>query len=377
MGKSNNRQQDVIKYYSLQNILEKHADYNMVFGERSNGKTYAALEYGLKLFVSTGQQMAYIRRWREDLRGKRAQTLFAGHVSNGLIERLTDGKFNEVIYAASKWYLSFHDEKSMKHVVDEQPFCYGFCLSEQEHEKSTSYPNVTTIVFDEFLTRRYYLPDEFMLYMNLLSTIIRQRDNVKVFMLGNTVNKYCPYFTEMGLKQVPYMEQGTIDIYRFGEHGAVVAVEYAASTVQQKASNKYFCFDNQNLQMITGGKWELAVYPHLPIKYKPKDIMFIYFIVFGDVILQAEIINVGDMNFTYIHSKTTPIKDDGNTLIYTLEFSGKPNVKRKLISSATEIERKVATYFATDKVFYQDNEVGELVRNYMIASMKNNILSVR
>lgn len=364
---------ETIKFYSLKNLLEKHADYNIIFGERSNGKTYAVLEYGLKRFIQTGEQMAYVRRWREDLRGKRSENLFANHVNNGLVEKLTDGKFNEIFYLGGKWFLSFYNSETGKRTPDPTPFCFGFCLSEQEHEKSSSYPNVTTVVFDEFLTRRYYLPDEFMLFMNLLSTIIRQRDNVKVFMLGNTVNKYCPYFTEMGLKQIPYMEQGTIDIYRFGEHGAVVAVEYTATIVKQKASNKYFCFDNQNLQMITGGKWELAVYPHLPIKYRPEDVVFTYYIVFGDVTLQAEIISVGNNNFTFIHAKTTPIKDEDNSLIYSLEMNGKPNYKRRLISSASEIERNVTRYFAMEKVFYQNNEIGEIVRNYIITSAKSNI----
>jgi hypothetical protein len=365
-----------MKFYSLTNLLTKHADYNIIFGERSNGKTYAVLEYGLKQYMQTGVQMAYVRRWREDLRGKRAESLFANHVNNGLIEKLTNGKFNEVFYLSGKWFLSYKNAETGKRVPDTTPFCFGFCLSEQEHEKSSSFPNVTTIVFDEFLTRRYYLPDEFMLFMNLLSTIIRQRDNVKVFMLGNTVNKFCPYFTEMGLKQVPYMEQGTIDIYRFGQNGATVAVEYTASIAKQKASNKYFCFDNQNLEMITGGKWELAVYPHLPVKYRPNNVMFVYFIVFGDVTLQANIIDVDGRNFTYIHSKTTPIKDVDSSLIYTLEPNGKPNCKRRLISNATDLERKIALYFATDRVFYQNNEVGEIVRNYIMTSSKNNILKV-
>ena len=38
-----------------------------------------------------------------------------------------------------------------------------------------------------------------LFFMNVLSTIIRDRENIKIFMLGNTVNKYCPYFDEMGL----------------------------------------------------------------------------------------------------------------------------------------------------------------------------------
>ena len=373
---SKKKKEEVHKYYQLTDILNKGADYNLIFGERSNGKTYAALSYGIENFVKTGAQMAYIRRWMEDLRGKRSENLFANHAVNGFIEKVTDGKFNEVFYMGNKWFLSYFDKEKGKRFPDDVPFCYGFSLSAQEHEKSSSYPRVKTIVFDEFLTRQYYLPDEFMLFMNLLSTIIRQRDDVKVFMLGNTVNKYCPYFTEMGLKQVPIMEQGTIDIYKFGEGGAVVAVEYCSSIVKDKASNKYFCFNNQNLQMITGGKWELAVYPHLPTKYKPKDVLFTYYIKFNDVTLQGNVIQVGNENFTYIHMKTTPIKEEDTALIYSLEMNGKPNYKRRLMSSATYLEQQVGRYFAIDKVFYQDNEVGEIVRNYLVTSSKTNIVSL-
>ena len=86
------------KFYSLSRILAKNADYNVIFGERSNGKTYATLLYGIKEYLKTGKQMAYIRRWREDLSGKRAESLFSNHVANGVIQELTDGKFNEVFY---------------------------------------------------------------------------------------------------------------------------------------------------------------------------------------------------------------------------------------------------------------------------------------
>ena len=364
------------KFYSLKNILSKRADYNIIFGERSNGKTYATLEYMITKYVETGEQGAYIRRWSEDIRGKRADSLFNNHVANGLIFKLTGGKYNEVFCLSGRYYLSYWDNETQKRTPDTNPFCYAFALSQQEHEKSSSYPDITTIVFDEFITRQYYLPDEFMLYMNLLSTIIRHRDNVKIFMLGNTVNKFCPYFSEMGLTNILTQQQGTIDIYSFGDDGAILAVEYTDSMQQSKASNKYFCFDNQNLQMITGGKWELAVYPHLPVKYIPKDVLFIYYIEFGKTTLQANIINVGDNDFTYIHYKTTPIKDPENHLIYSLQSNALPNYRRRLVSNATELERKITRYFATDKVFYQSNEIGEIVRNYILSSQRTNIVNM-
>lgn len=129
--------------------------------------------------------------------------------------------------------------------------------------------------------------------------------------------------------------------------------------------------------MITGGKWELAAYPHLPCKYKPQDVLFVYYIKFNDVVLQGNIIQVGNECFTYIHAKTTPIKDEENSLIYSLEMNGKPNYKRKLLSTASYVEQQVARFFAIDKVFYQDNEVGEIVRNYLITSAKTNIVSLK
>ena len=37
--------------------------------------------------------------------------------------------------------------------------------------------------------------------------------------------------------------------------------------------------------MITGGAWELDLYPHLPREYEVKDIIFKYFISFNDNVI--------------------------------------------------------------------------------------------
>lgn len=375
MARKKKQQENGSKYYELDNILSKNADYNLIFGERSNGKTYAALKHILTEYINKGVQGAYIRRWREDINGKRMQVLFQALVNNGEITTLTDGKFTGVFYISGKFFLSRINEENGKIITDKEPFCFSFCLSEQEHDKSTSFPNVCNIVFDEFLTRRYYLPNEFMLFMNVISTIVRNRDNVKIFMLGNTVNRFCPYFEEMGLTNVQQQEQGTIDIYQCGDNGLLIAVEYCGNIDTQKPSNKYFSFDNKALKMITGGKWELAAYPHLPRKYDQADVIFKYYIVFNGAILQANIIQVDNDNFTFIHAKTTPIKETPETVIYSLDMDGKPNHKRKLLSNSTRLETMISSYFVRDKVFYQSNEIGEVVRNYILTSTKSNILS--
>ena len=213
------------EYYSLDRIKKVNAQYNMIFGKRSNGKTYAVLYEGVKNYVQHGKQMAYLRRYREDFVGKRGQSLFNALTSSGAIKELTNGKWEMVKYSSSQWFLAKKSKKDDKIITDGTPFCYGFSLASMEHDKSTSYPDITTIVYDEFISRIGYLNNEFVLFMNVLSTIIRQRDDVKIYMLGNTVNKYCPYFSEMGLGHIEEMEAGKIDVYSYGNSKLKVAVE--------------------------------------------------------------------------------------------------------------------------------------------------------
>lgn len=356
-----------IKYYSLDKIKAKDATYNLIFGLRSNGKTYAVLKEGLLNFVSTGKQLAIVRRWREDFIGKRGQAMFDALISNDEIRKATKGEWNTVVYYASKWYLGkVDDDKNI--VKSERPFAFGFSLSEFEHDKSTSYPDVTTIMFDEFICRDRYLRDEFVLFMNVVSTIVRGRTDVKIYMLGNTVNKYCPYFEEMGLKHIKQMKPGDIDLYTYGDSALKVAVEYAEPLKKAKKEDNayYFAFDNPKLKMITSGAWEIDIYPHLPIRYKPKNVMFNYFLVFNGCILHCEIVYVDKVVFTYIHEKTTPIKDDEKDIIYTTEAKPGWNYRRNILKPVDDLDKEILKYFKSHKVFYQSNEVGEVVRNYLM-----------
>ena len=355
------------KYYTPSAINRKNATYNVIFGERSNGKTYALLKQGIEQYLKDGYQLAYVRRWQEDITGRRASRLFSALCENGEVEKLSKGEYTGVHYWSGKWYLCTYDENGKAIYSDQDIICFSFALSAGEHDKSTSFPRINTVVFDEFLTNKIYLQDEFVLFMNTISTIVRKRDNVKIYMLGNTVNKYCPYFQEMGLEHIQKQKQGTIDVYKYGESKLTVAVEYCAS-VQDKNSptvNKYFAFNNPKLEMITGGAWELSLYPHLPYKYKPKNVVLTYYIEFNDNIFACEIIELEDQVFTYIHAKTTPISKPDNQMIYSLDYHSKPNYNRNMFNPMTKAQQRILWFFKHDKVFYQNNNIGDAISNYL------------
>lgn len=359
------------EYWTIDHLFRDYpnAFYYVIFGERSNGKTYSSLSYAIEKYVEKGEQFAYIRRYGEDIRKKNLSNLFSGHVENGFISKITKKKWSSVNYTTSKFYLERLEENGDRTISDE-PCGYAFDLNSMEHYKSTSFPKITTIIFDEFMSRSGYLPNEWILFANCLSTIIRHRNNVKIIMLGNTVNKYCPYFNEMGLTHIREQKPATIDVYHYSDTELQVVCEYTGTSLKTggKESDVYFAFDNPELKMITGGAWEIAIYPHLNVKIRPKDIIANFFIEFNDELLHGEVCCIESGMFIFIHEKTTPIKDEINDIIYTSVPNERWNYRMCLTKQTDKFSIFILKCLRENRIFYSTNEVGETFRNYIMWS---------
>jgi hypothetical protein len=363
-----------MKYYNISKLMNTGGRYLICFGERSNGKTFQALLYGLKEYLTSGNKVAIIRRFREDFKGKRGGAYWDNLCYDGSgknhVKELTKGKYDAITYYAGKWYLAYYDNELQKYITQPEPFAYAFALTEMEHEKGNTYA-VGTIIFDEFMTRGTYLPDEFIAFTNTISTLVRSRSElngrmIRVIMCANTVSKYCPYFDEFGIGQrVRAMKQGEIAIFNYGDSGLKVAVEYCDSPNTFKPSDVFFAFENEKLKMITQGYWELDFYPHLKEKHEEKDIKCSYFIVFQENILQADIIIKHNAAYTFIHRKTTPIKYEDKDIIFTTEANHNANYFGRLTKPVTKTGKKIYYFFVNNKVFYSSNEVGEIMSHYL------------
>lgn len=351
------------KYYNTKEIDKTGARYRMVIGERSNGKTTAVLGLILKMFCDSGFKNcgAYIRRYRDDLKG--IENVTNGIVSLGWVDKFSKGRYNSVRYWRQAWKLCRLNEKGELMETCPNPFMYAFDISTQERYKSLQFPLCNIICFDEFMTRQYYLKDEFILFQNLLSTIIRDNDTPIIYMLANTVNKYCPYFEEMGLVNIKKQKKGTIDVYEYGKSNLKVAVEYCEGI--SKKSDVYFAFNNPRLSMITTGDWEIDIYPHLPLEYQKKDKLFSYYMDFKGELLECEVISIDDNLFTFIHRKTTPIKEQYYP-VYSNRFNSKLNYSTSIYKPRNNTEKFILSQFRDNKVCYSTNEIGELVRNALM-----------
>lgn len=352
-------------FYDIKPIDDTNAVYRMIIGQRSNGKTFSVCRHVIENYFEKGERSAYIRRYEEDITPKNIASLFDPHLAD--IIALSDGQYNGIYYRAKEFHLCYYEEDGKISAKDPTAFCICRSINTAEHTKGQDAGEVHTIVFDEFATRNGYLTNEFVLFCNLLSSLIRNRDNTVIYMLANTVNRYCPYFKEMGLKDVENMPQGQIFVYTYGNKDLTVAVEYCDPVkATEKVASKYFAFDNPQLEMITTGAWELQFYPHAPYKIIENWIRYEFYIEFGGQLIKGEIVANSPDLFIFFHPQTKDVEIGAKTVFYTSEFTSSRLHCRYLKDQPTELHKLIYSLIAKKAVCFSDNECGELFRNWLI-----------
>lgn len=341
----------------------------MIMGQRSNGKTYWWCDEALNRYEKTEEGSAYIRRYDSEIKAENISTLFEPHD----ISKITKGKWNGTEYKKHAFTLVWRNEDGIIEKRDTKPFCNTYALNTWEASKGADRGVVTWICFDEFMTRRRYLSNEFVIFQNILSSIIRDRANALVFMLANTVNKYCPYFKEMGLTRVDMMKPGDIDLYTFGNSGLSVAVEMCTESKTTKEVSKYYAFDNPQLEMITKGSWEIASYPHLDMSVTKEMIQFKFYILFNRQLVCGDVIVTGDYLFILYHMHTGNHVPDNNDVMYLPVHDGAMMHAVTLNERKTRLHEIVAQLISEGREFYSDNSVGEIIRNWKLNQLRFDI----
>ena len=123
-------------YYDYDKISSYNATFNMIITNRGYGKTYGAKKRAINKFLKKGEQFIYVRRYKSEL--KKVKDKFFEKVKN---------EFPECEFEV-KGYNVYINKKLAGYLVP---------LSTSLSEKSNEYPNVTTIIFDEFLIDKAYI----------------------------------------------------------------------------------------------------------------------------------------------------------------------------------------------------------------------------
>ena len=166
-------------WYDGSKVLEKGSLFNFIVGGRGIGKSFFWKRYCLERFRDHGEQFIYLRRYKEELKGDKLKRLFndlqaAGYFTENTIEI----KGREIYF-------------------DKKVCGYIQALSTALIAKSDSFPNVETILFDEFLIETgtyHYLKNEVESLIGFYETVARNRPDVSVYLLSNAITVSNPYF---------------------------------------------------------------------------------------------------------------------------------------------------------------------------------------
>lgn len=184
-------------FWDLNRTLTYNALFNFIVGNRGGGKSYGGKKRGIDNFIKKGEQFGYIRRYKEDLK-KPMEQFFTD-----IAWEYPDYEFK---IDGDKFLIRLKPTDEKEKWTEKDIAGYGFVLSTANNKKSISYPNITTLIFDEFLLEKgnqHYLPNEPEKLLNLYETVARpgtQHPRVVVFLLANAISITNPYFLYFGLR---------------------------------------------------------------------------------------------------------------------------------------------------------------------------------
>lgn len=288
-------------HYNIDAIDALGANINIIFAERSNGKSFQVkhkkgvtqYEKGgiryvdryydkgniIKEVFEKGHTFMLVRRWREEIETALVEKYF----DDVDVESITEGKYNSIIVYRKEIYFATYDMESKKTTRGER-IGYVVALSTEQKYAGGSYLDVSDIIFEEFMSRSLYLHHEPAKLMNLFSTVDRKRGFVKMWLVGNTITRVCPYLYEWGLlSMIRNMKNGEIKTKWIStgdtdDNGIEIEVKIAFEWCKTTGASSFIIGEHK--EMLNKGAWQVDSQPHLPVSYKEYkkifQVMFVY-----------------------------------------------------------------------------------------------------
>lgn len=347
------------------------AKWFITLSERARGKTTNLLLFGMLIWWHYGTGICYVRSSEEMITPKFSKDLFSNIVSWHYIEKISNGKYNNVTYKSRRWYFSHVNEDGETDIISPDAFCIMLSVDKDEDYKSVLETKNDFIVFDEFI-ERYYYPQQFVMFCNLCKTILRERQSGIICLAANTIDKYSPWLKELMIsEEVETLGQGDHKLLTTPK-GTRVYVEIlgkktAKAGIKQALFNKlYYGFDNPKLVSITGSDtWAMFNYPHTPREFK--IIQKNHYLMYNDKLINLEICESSEGTIFINCHLATKTYDD--SVIYTIDFYTDQKRYRYRFG-LTPVDKFIWSKFDRNLFTYSDNSVGSLVEKYVDTCLK-------
>lgn len=367
-------------YYNIDNLDKLGATINILYGERSNGKSYQ-LKHKKGLYpylknttsykrnyydkdkiiednIKAGTRFILLRRNKEEISSEKVEQ----YLNDIDIMALTNDEYNCFSVYKKAIYLSKYDNDTGK-TKRYDKIGYVMALSTEQNYAGASYLDVHDIIFEEFMTRTVYLSNEPDKLMNLYSTIDRKRGTTRLWLVGNSISRVCPYLEDWGLMEIiRNLKQGDIKTKWISTNSTdnegrdievLLAIEYCRST-----GNSSFAI-GKHADMLNKGDWQSDPQPHLKDSYKDYKMLFRIGFQYQSFKFLGEFLQDKDNNtlwFIYPYSR-----EFKKNLIVFSDIIKESNYWQKDIYNPTfksESLRNVLSTFRESKIFYATDLVG-------------------
>lgn len=348
-------------------LNRKDVAWFWTLSERSKGKTTNLLLLGMIVHKQYNSPIQYIRQTKEMLSPSISNTLFSTILKFNYVEKITDGKYNNVMLFHRNWFYIQTNENGIIEEKSDKPFMTMLCIEEYERYKSVyNAPQGDFIIVDEILSKNYY-PNEFIHLCDLIMTIKRDRLSTKIMCLANMIDLESQYFHEFEIYEaLQTLNVGEKDIIE-NPKGAKVFVEILPSnestrTKERNISNKiYWGFKNQKLVGITGGDWVKNQCQHTPdfdFEILSKNI---YVEIYGRFYALDICTSENVPLFIHIH-KATKTYDD--SVIYS--FSERKDKRYRFSQGIGDrLDKFVWDFCWNNNLFYYtDNSIASTIEKY-------------
>jgi len=257
-------------------------------------------------------------------------------------------------------FLSVYDNETGK-IKRHEKIGYVVALSTEQNYAGASYLDVDDIIFEEFMSRTTYLPNESNKLMNFYATVDRKRLTTRLWLVGNTISRVCPYINDWGLHQIISLQkQGTIKVTEIpdvieGNPPIKIAIEYCMSTGQTSGTI------GTNAKMINTGAWETAPQPHLPKSYKEYKCLYRFGFQYQNFRFLCELIvdkKENDNFIWFIYPKYSDFKD--KTIIFSDVIKVSRYWQRDIynISIKNDKLKNLFQTFKENRIFYSTDMCG-------------------
>lgn len=357
------------KEYDYTEILPLDNDnlkwYNLN-SERSVGKTTNILLLGMVMNKFYDTQIQLVRH--HIAKASYYRELFNTIISykdGQYIKKLTNGKWNSVKYWQKRFFYSqVEDGKEVDR--SEKPFCVSLSADDCYALCSTyEAPRGDWIILDECFNDRN-LPDEFVRFVHLHKTIVRERISDKIFILGNTLDVNNIWYRQLMIQnEIRKLKRGESKIVYTPEKMPIF-ISFLDNRMPEKRkifNNMHYGFNNPELNAIVGnGEWNVKMYAQT-CELKDRQILIrgIYFSYHDDLYLEGTFMDSESGKYFEVHPANELSAKRGDVL-FTLCL---PIEKNQIYFGRDKLSKLILNMISRKRIVFSDNETGDLFEKFL------------